>query len=55
MKINETLKTKHEIKNHYENEMKLMDKCVREEIGKQRHRQKYRYTKNDYNDFCEFM
>ncbi|MGL5903997.1 MAG: hypothetical protein ACRCZO_15050, partial [Cetobacterium sp.] len=51
MKINETLQTEQEIRNHYERETKLMDKCVREEIGKRKHGQKYYFTKNDYNDY----
>lgn len=40
-----------EIKNYYENKVKQMDECVRKEISKINHEQKYKYVKTDNNDF----
>ncbi|MGL5732844.1 MAG: hypothetical protein ACRCXE_02135, partial [Metamycoplasmataceae bacterium] len=50
MELDKTLKTENEIKNYYENKVKQMDKCVRKEISKRSHGQKYKYTKTDYNE-----
>ncbi|MGL4484256.1 MAG: hypothetical protein ACRCUS_04840 [Anaerovoracaceae bacterium] len=51
MELNKTLKTEDDIKKYYENRVRQMDKCVRRELGKRSHGQKYKYTKTDYNEF----
>ncbi len=45
MELNKMLKTERDIKGHCENNMKLLDKCVRKELSKRRHGKKYFYTK----------
>lgn len=51
MGLNKSLRTEGDIKEYYEKNLKLLDKCVREELSKRRQGKKYFYTKIDYNDF----
>lgn len=51
MRLSNAVKMENEIKDYYENRVKQMDECVREEISRTNHGQKYRYTKTDYSDF----
>ncbi|XP_026110841.1 uncharacterized protein LOC113084981 [Carassius auratus] len=51
MEIKETLQTEIEIKNYYEDKVKQIEQCVRKEMGKKYHGQKYKYIKTDSVDF----
>ncbi len=46
MELNKMLKTERDIKEHYESNMKMLDKCVRKELSKRRHGKKIFLYKN---------